>query len=176
MAKRCIFFIQDNLLYKKTVDALWDTEAVEFSKSVCGEDIFKQSTNIMQPCIDVSPNSPLKNGRSLNIYNVKNDKGATFKQTLDFIQQESDADKYPDSCYDLVYIRLLTDRQVSFALSAKSFYDIYHNPDKPKFTPAKALAVLQLLYSQNKLDYIDDVEKFVWWYYINGRPVEWSNK
>ena len=104
MAKRCIFFIQDNLLYKKTVDALWDTEAVEFNKSVCGEDIFKQSTNIMQPCIDVSPNSPLKNGRSLNIYNVKNDKGATFKQTLDFIQQGSDADKYPDSCYDLVYI------------------------------------------------------------------------
>lgn len=176
MAKRCIFFVQDNMLYKKTVEATWDMSALEYSKVVCGDDIFKQAHSDIQPCIDVSSNSVIQNGRCLNVYNVKNSKGATFRQTMEFVQQGTDVDKYPDSCYDLIYLRLLTDRQVRIALSAKSFYDIYYNPDKTKFSPAKALAMLQLLYKQNKLDYIEDIEKFVWWYYINGRPVEWYNK
>lgn len=176
MAKRCIFFTQNNLLYCKTVDAIWDKDALEYSKVACGDDIFKNSFSEIQPCLDVSSNSLLSHGKQLNIYNVKNAKGATFKQTLDFISQGNDVDQYPDCCYDLIYLRLLTEKQVRIALSAKSFYDIFYNPDKAKFSPAKALVILQMLYKQNKLDYINDTEKFVWWYYINGRPVEWYNK
>lgn len=176
MAKRYIFFTKDNQLYQKTIDAIWDGEAFEYSKIACSDDIFKQSTSEIQPCIDVSSNSPIPLGNNLNVYNVRNDENLSFKQLYDKIQQGSDVDKYPDSCYDLLYLRLLNERQVRYALSVKSFYDIYYNPDKAKFTPAKALAVLQLLYSQDKLDYIYDTEKFVWWYYVNGRPIEWFNK
>lgn len=176
MSKKCIFFVKDNTLYTKTVEAIWDIKAIDYSKEVCGESIFSMAEHFMQPCIDVSSNSKLRQGSVLNVYNVKNSNGVNFIKHLEVMQADPIAKRYPDSCYDLVYLRLLNEKQVRFALSAKSFYDIYYNPDKSHFSVAKALAVLQLLYKQNKLDYLEDTEKFVWWYYINGRAIEWFNK
>ena len=176
MAKRSIFFVRNNILYSKTVDAIWDVNALEYSKEVCGESIFKNAERFMQPCIDVSSNSRIFHGSYLNTYNVKNNQGINFRKMMEMLAQDPNASKYPFSCYDLIYLRLLNEKQVCYTLSAKSFYDIYYNPDKSHFSPSKALAVFQLLYNQNKLDYLQDIEKFCYWYYINGNDIEWFNK
>ena len=64
-----------------------------------------------------------------------------------------------------------------YALGQKSFFDMFHNPDKVDTCNAKALAILQLLSSQGKLDYIEDMNKFLWWYWVNGQyAMEWIKK
>lgn len=61
-----------------------------------------------------------------------------------------------------------------YTLTVGSFYDIYTNPDKDMFSAPKALAVLQLLYNQGKIDYLSNINMFLHWYYFNGEATEWK--
>lgn len=177
MAKRCIYFIRDNILYKKTVEVCWDADAMVYNKVSCSDELFKSALQFMHPCIDVSPSSEIWRCRSLCSYQVKDINGLTVNKMVELLESSTDKEYLPPGSYDLLYIKSLNDKQFNFALSVKSFYDIYFNPEKNVFSPAKALAVLQLLYNQDKLDYIYDMKKFLHWYYINARnPVEWVNK
>lgn len=176
MAKRCIYFIKDGMLYKKTFEVSWDNDSMTVNKTFCSDYIFKQSDKFMQPCVDVSGASDIQLHKELTIFGVKDNNGNTISKLWDILRNNTNQSLLPPGSYELIYLKNLNERQLNFALSVKSFYDIYHNPEKYTPTPAKALAALQLLYNQGKIDYVNNIEMFLWWYMINcDNPAEWVN-
>lgn len=177
MAKRCIYFVKDKQLMCKTFDVDWNMDSPEVSKVLCRRELEESLEDFMRPCIDVSASSELYQGRSLATCYVKDSNGTSVKDTWKKLDKGSDREFLPPGCYDLLYITSLSEKQVMYALGQKSFFDMFHNPDKVDTCNAKALAVLQLLSSQGKLDYIEDMNKFLWWYWVNGQyATEWIKK
>lgn len=177
MAKRCIYFVRDNQLYTRTADVSWDKEAIEVSKELCRTELQKLVLPFMEPCVDVSSASGIYSARSLATCYVKDSHGDTVKDIWKRLDGSIERDMAPPGCHDLLYITSLDYKQVCYALSQKSFYDTFHNPDKSSTCNAKALASLQLLYQQGKVDYIEDMNKFLWWYFVNCQyPLEWIDK
>lgn len=177
MSKRCIYFVKDNTLRMKTFDVSWDKNALEVSK-VLGRKAWEESIeDFMRPCVDVSSASQIYQSRNLATCYVKDSKGETVKDIWAKLDNGVDSKYLPPGCHDLLYLTSLNEQQVTYALCQRSFFDMFHNPDNVHTCNAKALAVLQLLYNQGKLDYIEDMNKFLWWYWANGQyAVEWLNK
>lgn len=177
MTSRCIYFIRNNQMYVRTVEVDWDKDAIEVSKTLCQSAIDNAVLPFMEPCVDVSSASRIYQARSLATCYVKDSNGTTVKDIWKRLDAGVDREFLPPGCYDLLYITSLNEAQVSYALSQSSFYDTFHNPEKSSACNAKALAALQLLFKQNKVDYIEDMNKFLWWYYVNCRyPLEWLDK
>lgn len=177
MAKRCIYFVRDRQLMCKTFDVDWNMDSLEVSKVLCKRELENVLEDFMRPCIDVTASSELYQGRSLATCYVKDSKGTSVKDTWKKLDKGVDKELLPPGCYDLLYITSLSEKQVLYALGQKSFFDMFHNPDKANTCNAKALAVLQLLSNQGKLDYIEDMNKFLWWYWVNGQYArEWIKK
>lgn len=173
MVKRGIYFVRDNQLFVKTVEIPWDKESMEVNKTYGSEEIFKQALPVMQPCVDVSHASALRATKQLSVYNVVDSNGRKIKESWDMLDNSKEVDFLPPGSYDLLYLSSLNEFQFRYALSVGSFYDTYFNPDKKKSSPAIACAALQLLYKQNKVDYLNDMNKFLHWYYVNCRfPLE----
>lgn len=171
MAKRCIYFAINNQMYVKTFDVSWDKDSMEVNKLICSEECFNHAEKFMYPCVDLSSGSQ---GRALSIFEVKDDNGITVKEMWDKFDNNSNRDYLPPGCHELVYLSSLTEKQIGLILCYRSFYDLYHNPDKRSHSPAKACTVLQLLYKQRKIEYISDANKFLHWFWVNCRfPIEW---
>lgn len=176
MAKREIYFARNNQLFTKTVEVDWDADSKEVNQKIVSENIFKNSLPFIQPCVDVSSSSGIYRCKSLCTYYVKDDNGTSIHDLWEILDKHKDKNMLPPGSYDLIYLMNLTEEQIKYALSKGSFYDIYYNKKKKVTSSAKALAVLQLLYQQNKLDYIYDMNKFLHWYFWNGAyPVEWTD-
>lgn len=167
LTKRCIYFVKDNTLYKKTVSVHWDTNNLELNKLICSKEIYDQIDKELLPTLDVSSTSRMFVGTKLNIYNVKDDSNNSVKQMWDTLKKHPDCEYFPPGAFELLYLHSLTEEQFTYAITRKSFYDIYHNPKTHNPTASKALASLVLLNGQNKLDYIMDMEKFMYWYMMN---------
>jgi hypothetical protein len=177
MANRCIYFVRDNQLYKRTIDVIWDKDSIDVNKIICEKEMQKIILPFMRPCVDVSSASHEYIARSLATCYVKDKRGTAVRDTWKKLDENPEADILPPGAHDLIYLSNLNEQQVWYALDQNAFYDIFHNPDKQKTCSAKALATLQLLYVQNKLDYIEDANKFLWWYFINCQfPLEWVYK
>lgn len=175
MTKREIYFVRNNQLFKKTIEVIWDKESMDVNKFICSEELFKSALSFMQPCIDVSSSSGIFKCRNLCPYYVKDDNGSTVHDMWDILYKHKDREFLPPGSFDLIYIKCLTEEQFMYAMSKNSFYDIYYNSKNKETSCAKALAVLKLLYGQNKLDYILDMNKFLHWYWVNGAcPMEWN--
>lgn len=174
MVKRCVFFIRDNQLYKRTIEIPWDKDNLELNKALYVKEIQKLVLPFMEPCIDVSTMSNNYTAKGMATCFVKDSKGSTVKEIWNTLNSNIEAELLPPGCHDLLYLTSLTDKQVYFALSKGSFYDAFYNPDKGGTCNAKALASLQLLYKQGKVDYIEDMQRFLHWYFINCQfPNEW---
>jgi hypothetical protein len=177
MAKRCIYFIKNNQLYTRTVDVQWDKDALEVSKILCRKEIESSVLSFMEPCIDVSSASGIYQARNLATCYVKDSKGNPMRDIWKLLDDSPYKDYLPMGCHDLLYLTSLSEKQIDYALSQGSFYDLFHNPDKTPVCNARALAALQLLYKQGKIDYVTDRNMFLHWYYGNcSCPVEWVNK
>ena len=174
MVQRGIYFVRNNILHVKTVEVPWDKDSMEVNKAICSEEIFKSALPFMQPCIDVSSASSLRISKSLSVYGVKDNNGDSIKKSWDILDKSKDIDFMPPGSYDLLYLSCLNNRQVAYILSIGSFYDTYFNSSRKKSSPAIACAALQLLYSQNKVDYLGDMNMFLHWYFHNCQfPVEY---
>lgn len=175
MTKREIYFVRNNQLYKRTVEVTWDKDSMEVNKKICSEELFNAALPFMQPCVDVSSSSGIYNCRNLSPYCVKDENGNSVHDMWDILSKHKDRKFLPPGSFDLVYLKSLTEEQFIYAMSKNSFYDIYFNSKTKETCSAKALAVLKLLYGQNKLDYILDMNKFLHWYWVNGScPMEWT--
>lgn len=177
MAKRGIYFVRWNQLFVKTIDVMWDKESMQFNKAHCSEEIFKSAIPFMQPCIDVSHASSLWLPKSLSLYNVVDGNGNKCKDMWDLLDNSKDKEFLPPGSYDVLYLRSLSEKQIYYALSVGSFYDTYFNKDYKTSSPSIALCALQLLYGQNKLDYLDNMNMFLEWYWTNCRiPLEYNEE
>lgn len=177
MAKRGIYFVKGNQLFVKTVDIMWDKESMSFNKAMASEEIFKAALPFMQPCIDVSHASSLWYPKMLSTYNVVDDNGNKCKDMWDALDASQQVEFLPPGSYDLLYLRSLTELQVAYGLAVGSFYDTYFNREVKRSSPSIALCALQLLYGQNKVDYLDNMNMFLEWYWHNCRiPLEYCDE
>ena len=176
MTKRCIYFIKDNQLRVKTIDVDWDKDAMETSKVLCRRKIEASIEDLMLPCVDVSTASLCYRGKNVSTSFVKDSNGNSIKDLWKLLDSRPDKEFLPPGSYDLIYLANLNEQQIEFALSQNGFYDMFYNPDKGVTCNAKALAVFKLLVGQGKVDFIGDMNKFLWWYWVNGRELEWISK
>lgn len=173
MVKREIYFVNHGQLFKKSVEVTWDNDSMILNREVASAEVFSNSPSWLQPCVDVSSGS-ISLFRTLSIYQVKDESNNSVSDLWKLLDGSKDVDMLPPGAYDLIYLSNLSERQVQVALSVRSFYDIYYNSSKKKTSPAKALCALQMLYYQNKLDYLADMNKFLYWYFINCQyPLEY---
>lgn len=174
MSKKCIYFHKNNIMFKQTVEVSWDTEAMKANKILCSKEIKDKAYNWLPLVTDVS-SSPIRLHKSLSIFNVKDSNGISVKDLWDILKSKTDINMLPYGSFDLVYLKNLNSKQLNYALCNMAFFDIYHNPDKDTPTASKALVALQMLYNQGKIDYIEDMHKFLHWYYANcSCPIEWN--
>lgn len=166
----------DNQLFVKTVEVPWDKDSIAVNKLMVSEELFKNAEHFMQPCIDVSGSSPIWRTKQLSIFNVKDENGNNIHDLWGMLDNSKDTDFLPPGSHELVYLRYMTEQQMAYALSIRSFYDIYFNREKKRASPAIALCALQMLYKQYKLDYINDPDKFLHWFWLLCRnPIEWND-
>ena len=172
MITRVIYFEKDNILYQKVIDL--EADINEIDKVSLSTIMLDNSVNIPQPCIDISSNA--RHMRELSPYNVKCVTGQNIKEMWDSLDKCRDKKDLPPGSHELLYIKSLSERQAYIILNTGSFYDVYYSPRGDKGSPAKACACFKLLAKQNKLDYILDMNKFLWWYYANcSHPIRWDN-
>lgn len=175
MAIREIYFARNNQLFMLPVEVSWDSESKDVNKKFCSDEMFSHALPFMQPCVDVSSASGIYRCKQLSPYYVLDENGKNVHDLWKIFDGHKDRDYLPPGSYDLIYLMNLSQQQIEYALSKGSFYDIYYNRKKKVTSHAKSLAVLQLLYQQNKLDYIYDMNKFLHWYFYNGNlPIEWT--
>lgn len=167
LTKRCVYFVENNTIYKKTVEVHWDPNNLKLNKVLCSKEIYEKVPKEFLPTLDVSSSSIMFVGNKLSVYNVKDDSGNNVRQMWDTLSKHPDKDYFPPGAYELLYLHSLSENQFYTAITKKSFYDIYHNPTTHKPSASKALASLLLLNSQGKLDYIMDMQKYMYWYMMN---------
>lgn len=177
MAERAIYFVKHGLLFKKTVDVTWSPDCMKTNKLLCSEEIFEKSDKWLRPCIDVSYASSIYGTKRFSVYSVHDDEDKSIKELWDLLDNSFDSNTLPPGSKDLIYMMSLKTEDAAYALSVRSFYDSVYNPKSGGATPAIALCALQLLYHQNKMDYLTDMHKFLWWYWVNcRRPTEYNEK
>ena len=175
MPTRCLYFTRNNILYYKPFDIIYDKEAFDYTKVECAKRVRSQLESWMPPLVDVSGVLSTYLQKTLSIFNVKDSNDRDIKTAWELLGNSEGKEYLPQGAYELVYLSNLNEQQLLFALCPKVFFDFYHDPDKVNPSPAKACASLQLLYGQNKLEYLEDYNKFLHWFMSNcARPVLWS--
>lgn len=163
-------------LFKKTVETSWDVDSMTVNKSFVSKEMFDAAEDWMQPCVDVSSFS-IRMFSQLSVFNVKDDNGNKVYDLWKVLDSSNEIDYLPPGSHDLIYLSNMTTQQIGTALPIRSFYDIFFNSSKKRTSPAIALCALQMLWQQNKLDYLNDMYKFLHWYYINCRfPIEYCKQ
>lgn len=174
--QRGIYFVYNSQLYRKTVDVPWDKDCPKSSRIMASQELFGNVPKHVQPSLDVSGYAPTQLTKSYSLYYVKSDTGTSLKEVWDTLDKSKEAEFLPPGSKELLYLRSLDERQVLCALSINSFYDVYFNVKNKSGSPAIALCALQLLYEQHKLDYLDDMNKFLHWFWVNCQhPIEWND-
>ena len=88
--------------------------------------------------------------------------GVTVEDAWPVIKQQLGS--YVPGAFDYIYLHSLQEGDFEYIKSCDGFIDIFHNPEKKVNTQAKALAILQLLNKQGKLEILGSAEKFLDWY------------
>lgn len=172
--KRCIYFVKNNQLFKKTFDVDWSFDCMDYNILSCDMELPNQIPSFISKCLNVSTASDDFVSKSMSTCFLKDEEGYSVKEQWKSLDLGIDKELLPPGSHDWVYICALNERQVYYALEHSAYFDTFHNPDKQITCSAKALASLKLLYEQGKTDYIENLNNFLYWYYINCQfPVEW---
>lgn len=163
MVKRCGYFVQDCKLCRKDVFIEWNKGFDKQAKHAYIEDIIRNLGDDLGITKDVTTASPDYEARSLSPLCVKDKYGNCLEDVWNAVKEEL-GDLFINGIGDFVYLSNLSSEHVSIALSIDCYIDVFHNPDKAINTQAKWLAVLKLLYEQNRLELLDDMEGFLQWY------------
>lgn len=166
---RCFFYIEDNRIVSQHFEMEWlEDLTYAFKNSV----VYAIEHNVPKkhlPATDVTSSSQYRDIRDLNIFKVKYpNTNMNFYQYWNtvVIGIYAEADEIP-GLYSYLYLNCLTSEDVAATLRYNCFYDIYYNPLKKYNSVALTLIALRLLKEQNKLDYLADIDKFMYWYYCN---------
>lgn len=110
--------------------------------------------------LDLSSDSWI--AKKLSMFNVKAEDGTSVYdmwKELDKIKK----DGFVDGLYEYVYIQCLTEEQLKLTLSVTAVTDsIYNN-----IRLMRSIISASLLYKQRKIDYLFDIDKFLYWYWAN---------
>ena len=176
MVKRCIYFCIGNHLRKITTEIPWDLDSMEINKRVHTELVIDTAPEFLKPCEEISIGSDIWKSKCLSTNFVKSDDGISVQRlwkALDNIEIEKGVSSKP-GLHEYIYLHCLKEEQIFYALNVRSFSDMFHNPDKTYHTNAVALCALQLLQKQDKLDYLNNINMFSEWFYVNiSQPIEY---
>lgn len=165
--KRCGFYTDGTSIIRKDVLIDWDLGFSSEAKASYIKELRKALGSEFYNCVDVTSCSPIKDARNLCPYYVKTKNGDTVKDRWEWVKQAMDEDEHIPGLYEYIYLNALKPWQIDYALNVDCFYDVFFNPDKLINTNARALAALQLLCSQGKYEYLEDLGKFTYWAYAN---------
>jgi hypothetical protein len=163
MATRCFYYIDDNSIVEQWINISWNkgfTKDAKHSYIHEAEEIALDSYGRI--IVDVTTASPLWQSRSLSPYFVKYSDNVSVEDAWPLIKQQLKG--FIPGAFDYIYLHSLQEGDFEYVKSCDGFIDIFHNPEKKTNTQAKALAVLQLLNKQNKIEILCDSEKFLDWY------------
>ena len=172
--RSCFYFVKDTIYqYNVSVD-LQDGFSYESQRSLTNELATKFSNGMR--ITDVSPVSLNPIAKSLWPTNLIDADGNPIKNRLTQYQTCVDPNGTYHGVYDFMYLKRINNKMLKYILSFDGYFDIYFNPDRKVVSPAKSIAMLRLLIKQNKTDYLQDLQKFMYWYYINEMQIIESDK
>lgn len=168
LVKRRGYFVFNRQLHYKDVFIDWDMDLDDESKLIYIQRVKEQLGDLLRPCIDVSGASDIKDAKFLSCNLVKANKDESVKKMTIRISEQLGIDIDMPGIFEYVYLTSLRPWQLEYILRVRCFFDIFMNPDKPGVSTARACALYQLLYHQNKLDYLTDLNKFLHWSLCNS--------
>lgn len=163
MVKRSGFYIEDGHICRKDVKIDWDLGFDKAAKWEYIDRIIKVLGDGLNPVVDVTTAAYDNESRSLSPFFVKINGNSVEVQWAELKAQNAGITNLPGA-FDFLYLNALSEKQVAYVLKQKCFIDVFHNPDKAFNTQAKSLAVLQLLHSQDCMEYLHDLRVFTAWY------------
>lgn len=161
--KRCAYYVDKNQIFRKEFTVPWHEDTKEYYSY---NTVFRDKLGVdLCPCSDTTYYATSMNGKNLSLFSNRREH---IRSVIDEQKQLG----YIPGLLEYLYISTLTKDDVNFILYNKSFYNIFQNPDKQPFSEAVACATLKCLVQQNKLDYIRDKHKFLYWAYVNISIIE----
>jgi len=175
MAKRFVYFDYKNTMYCKTVDVTWDRDCMAVNRALCNKEIYESIPTQFKPAMVIDSYSYSNIAKTL-IPNKLTFEGRVIKDVWNEFARCTDVSVLPPGVPEYFYMNALSAKQICFALSIKSCYDLYFNEETQIGSSSRALIACKMLVNQNKLDYLYDVDKFLYWYFVNcARPIEWDD-
>lgn len=167
LVKRRGYFVFNRQLHYKDVFIEWDMDLDDESKLIYVQRVKDQLGELLRPCIDISGATDIKDARFLSCNFVKANQDESVKKMAERICQQMSIDIDLPGIPDYIYLTSLRPSQLNYILHIRCFFDVFRNPDKPGINVARSCALYQMLYYQNKLDYLKDLNKFVYWCLCN---------
>ncbi|MBQ2885949.1 MAG: hypothetical protein IJE43_19685 [Alphaproteobacteria bacterium] len=166
---RCFFYIENNRIVSQYFEIEWMEELTYAFRNTV---VYAIESNVPKkhlPATDVTSSSQYRDIRDMNVFSVKYPKtNLNFYQYWNTVIKNiyEEADEIP-GLFSYLYLNCLSADDIDATLKYNCFYDIYYNPKKKYNSVALTLIALKLLIKQNKLDYLRDMNKFMYWYYCN---------
>lgn len=163
--KRCGYYLVGNHIHCKEILIPWedDKQVCRLYPTMFAEKLGKD----LYPMTDTTSYATSFNGKNLSVYK-KELNGHKLTQFTDKLKES----EYVPGLFEYLYITSLTTEDIQFIRRTKCFFNIFQNPDKQKFSEALACVTYKCLEQQNKLDYLSDKEKFVYWSMMNIGTME----
>lgn len=164
--KRSGFYVKDKELYRKDVWVDWNLETPKDYMYIYTGKIKDALGYDLYPIVDTTSYSPNYLGKKLNSYWNKINGVPCINMYNDW-KEQCDPDGNVQGVFEYIYYLALDESNLNFIKSINCFSNMFYNPDKNNTCDAKACAILKLLIQQNKLDYINNIEKLMYWTYCN---------
>lgn len=162
------YFVYNRCLHYKDVIIDWkDEEITDDLKALYIKEVKNGLGDLLTPYIDVSGSSNVRMAKFLSPRIVKSLNGLSVLQVSNKLSELMSVDADLPGIFEYVYLNALKPWQLDYILHIRCFFDIFQNPYKKENSAARACAVYQLLYQQNKLDYLNDLSTFSYWCWCN---------
>lgn len=168
-AKRCYYYIEDKRIVRQEFELEWFENMSYQQKDLAVYNIEKNIPIRYGPATDVSGSSQYRDIRDLSIFKLQSKQNGMnfYKFWNDLVLQKSPMAKDIPGLFAFMYLSTLDAYDRNAILRYNCFYDIYNNPDKNIESVSLTYIAWKLLVSQNKIDYLRDPNKFLYWFMVN---------
>lgn len=169
MAKRCVYYVKDNVLYRQDIIIDWE---LGFDRDAKREYIRRIQNTFPDKdvrAVDVTTASPDWHTRSLSPIYLKM-KDIPDKSVEDYLADcksmlPKNTDRGPFNAY--IYLTNVGEEEAYTIIQHTAFFDVFHSPDKAgNNTQAYWCAVFKYLYDTGNTAILNDWSMFLQWFEI----------
>ena len=169
MAKRCVYYVQDNVLYRQDIIIDWE---LGFDREAKREYIKRMQDSFpikAMQAVDVTTASPNWNTRSLSPVFVRMKTGPD-KSVEDYLSDvktmlPKGVDRSPFNAF--IYLTNLGQDEAHTIVTHEAYFDVFHSPDKSgNNTQAYWCGLFKYLFVTRNVAILNDYGMFLKWFEV----------